>query len=64
MKIAEAARMLRAHSPLAYRELVKFIEETQAEADTILRSAIREELLRQAQGKSQLCEHLLEILKS
>lgn len=63
-KAGLACRQLARSSPHAHAALVLYLQELQSAADEILRSATGETLLRQNQGKAQLCMELLKILNT
>ncbi len=62
-KLEQAVGFLSAKAPGPYSEIVKYIEGMQKDADMILRFASEDNLFRQNQGKAQLCEELLEVLR-
>lgn len=60
----QAAKMIRSNLPGPFNELVQYIQELQLAADEGLRHSVENTLLRQNQGKSQLCEELLKTLNT
>lgn len=63
VKLEQAIGFLSAKAPGPYSEIIKLIEGMQKDADEILRFAAEDTLLRQNQGKAQLCIELLEKLR-
>ena len=63
-KAEVAAKRIRASMPGDLAHLIEYISELQDSADEKCRRAIENTLLRQNQGKSQLCEELLKILNT
>lgn len=61
-KAGLASRQIRGTLPNAHAVLVLYIEELKTDAETNLRCAIENTLLRQNQGKAQLCEEILRTL--
>ena len=63
-KAKQAVRQIRAAMPAQLDTLVYYIKELQETADESLRYAAEEYILRQNQGKSQLCKELIDTLNT
>lgn len=63
-KAIAASRAIKSAAPHAHATLVQYIQELQRAADESLRHSVENTLLRQNQGKSQLCEELLKTLNT